>query len=54
MKKHQNGHENIVFDVMSEVQKDLEDVSAETGQFKKIQYIRIFSRIQHQSWRGQL
>jgi hypothetical protein len=33
------------FDVMSEVQKDLQDVSAGIGQLKKIQHIRILSRI---------
>jgi hypothetical protein len=30
---------------MSEVQKDLEDVSAGIGQIKKIRYIRILSGI---------
>jgi hypothetical protein len=34
------------FDVMSEVQKDLQDVSAGIGQFiKKIRHIRILSGI---------
>jgi hypothetical protein len=36
MKKCQNEHQNVIFDVMSEVQKDLEDVSARIGQFEKI------------------
>jgi hypothetical protein len=31
--KRQNGHQNVIFDVMSGVQKDLEDISAETGKF---------------------
>jgi hypothetical protein len=30
-KKRQNGRQNIIFDVMSEVQKDSQDVSAEIG-----------------------
>jgi hypothetical protein len=33
------------FDVMSEVQKDLEDVFAGLGKFLKILYIRILSEI---------
>ncbi len=39
---------------MSEVQKDLQDVSAGTGQFKKIWQIRILSWNWRQSQRGQL
>jgi hypothetical protein len=39
---------------MSEVQKDLEDVSAGTDRFFKIQYIRILLGIWRQSWQGQL
>jgi hypothetical protein len=42
------------FDVMSEVQKDLQDIYAGIGQFKKIRHIRILSRIWHQSYPGQL
>jgi hypothetical protein len=34
-KIHQNEHQNIIFDVMSEVQKDLEDISARKDFFKK-------------------
>jgi hypothetical protein len=33
-KKRQNGCQNVFFDVMSEVQKDLEDVSAGIGKIK--------------------
>jgi hypothetical protein len=33
------------FDIMSEVQKDLQDVSSGIGQFKKIRHIRILSGI---------
>jgi hypothetical protein len=42
------------FDVMSEVQKYLKDVSAEIGWFKKIYFRRILSRIWCQIWRGQV
>ncbi len=35
MKKHQNRHKKAFFDVMSEVQKDLKDVSTGIGQFLK-------------------
>jgi hypothetical protein len=42
------------FDVMSEVQKDLEDLSAGMGQINKSRDIRILSGIRPQSWRGQL
>jgi hypothetical protein len=31
MKKHQNGHQNVIFYVMSEVQKDSQDASAGIG-----------------------
>jgi hypothetical protein len=34
-----------IFDVMSEVQKDLQDVSAGIGQFKKIRHKRTLSEI---------
>ncbi len=35
MKKHQNGHQMLFCDIMSEVQKDVEEVSAGIGKFKK-------------------
>jgi hypothetical protein len=35
-KKRQNGRKTSFFDIVSEVQKDLQDVSAGIGQFKKI------------------
>jgi hypothetical protein len=44
-KKHQNGCQNLIFDVMSKVQKDLEEVAAGIGTFKKILYRRILSGI---------
>jgi hypothetical protein len=31
MKKRQNGHQNVIFDIVSEVQKDLQDVSVGIG-----------------------
>jgi hypothetical protein len=34
-KKQQNGRQNVIFEVMSEVQKDLEDVSARIGKLLK-------------------
>jgi hypothetical protein len=37
---------------MSEVQKDLEDLSAGIGQFLKNQYLRILFSILCQSWQG--
>jgi hypothetical protein len=33
MKKRQNGHQNVIFDIMSEVQKDSQDISAGKGYF---------------------
>jgi hypothetical protein len=35
MKKCQNGHQNVIFDIMSEVQKDSQDISAGKGYFLK-------------------
>jgi hypothetical protein len=34
-KIHQNGHQNVIFDVISEAQKDLGDTSAGIGILKK-------------------
>jgi hypothetical protein len=34
-KKRQNGRQNVIFDIMSEVQKDSQEVSAGIGQFYK-------------------
>ncbi len=42
------------FEVMSEVQKDSEDVSAGIGFFFKLSYFISFPAIWGQSWRGQL
>jgi hypothetical protein len=36
MKIRQNGHQNIIFDIMSELLKDSEDDFAGIGNFKKI------------------
>jgi hypothetical protein len=46
-----NRHQNVIFYVMSEAQKDSEDISAGKGVFLyKIQYMTILSRIWRQSW----
>ncbi len=51
----QNGHQNIsFFDILSDVPKDLEDISAGIGIFLKISYIKILLRIWCQSWQGQV
>ncbi len=42
-KLHPNVHQNIIFEVMSEVQKDLEDISAEIGIFVKNKVLYKFS-----------
>jgi hypothetical protein len=42
-KLHQNVHQNIIFEVMSEVQKGLEDISAEIGIFVKNKVLDKFS-----------
>jgi hypothetical protein len=39
MKKRQNGHLNVIFEVMSEVQKDPEDVSAGIGPKKSVKFL---------------
>jgi hypothetical protein len=44
MKILQNGYQNVIFDVTSEVHKDLEDVSAGTGNFLKNLIHKNFAR----------
>jgi hypothetical protein len=41
VKISQSGHQNIIFDALSEIQKDLEDISEGIGTFLKIRHIKI-------------